>query len=162
MLTENGWSNSDHSYPQVLSSRVTLLSGGGLLLLATLAQWGLHQATLLSSMTGNVTPVVGGLLLMAAGVFQWTPLKYVCLKHCRTPLGYLMTHWREGHWGALIMGTNHGMFRLGCCSFLIALMFVAGVMNLIWMAGIATYILLEKVVPQGAIGNSVTWTAGKE
>jgi predicted metal-binding membrane protein len=132
----------------------------GFALLATLIQWGLHQASLLSSMMGNITPVLGGTLLIAAGVFQWTPFKYACLKHCRTPIGFMMAHWQEGRRGALGMGMHHGVFCLGCCWFLMGLMFVAGVMNLVWMAGIAAYILLEKVVPQSAWSNVVTWGAG--
>lgn len=132
----------------------------GFALVATLAQWGLHQGTLLSSMMGSVTPVLGGILLIAAGAFQWTPLKNVCLKHCRTPVGFMMSHWQEGGRGAFNMGIHHGIFCLGCCWFLMGLMFVAGVMSLVWMAAIAVYILLEKVVPQGAWGNVVTWAAG--
>ena len=71
---------------------------------ATLAQGGLHAATLLSPMMETTSPVLGGIILIAAGVFQFTPLKYACLSHCRTPLGYFMTEWREGRWGALVMG----------------------------------------------------------
>ena len=132
----------------------------GFALLATLAQWGLHQGALLSSMMGGVSPVLGGVILIAAGIFQWTPLKHVCLNHCRSPLDHLMAHWRNGSRGALVMGVEHGMFCLGCCCFLMGLMFVAGVMNLVWMAGIAAYILLEKLIPQRTWGNVVTWTVG--
>ena len=126
-----------------------LLIWGGFAAIATSAQWGLHQAALLSSMMGNATPVVAGLILIVAGAFQWTPLKYVCLKHCRTPMGFIMTEWREGPRGALTMGVRHGGFCLGCCWFLMGLMFVAGVMNLLWMAVVAAYILAEKVIPAG-------------
>ena len=116
---------------------------------ATFTQWGLHQATLMSSMMGNATPLLGGALLVIAGVFQFTPLKYVCLNHCRTPMSFIMTEWRDGERGALVMGVRHGAFCLGCCWFLMGLMFVAGVMNILWMAGIASYILIEKVAPAG-------------
>lgn len=129
-------------------------------LLATLSQWGLHQATIMSSMMGSVTPALGGMILITAGIFQWTPLKYVCINHCRTPMGFIMSGWRDGHAGALRMGLRHGMYCLGCCWFLMGLMFVAGVMNLLWMAAIAGYILLEKVVPTGARGNWLSWGTG--
>jgi predicted metal-binding membrane protein len=133
---------------------------GGFALFATLSQWGLHQATLMSTMMGSVTPALGGTLLIVAGVFQWTPLKYVCVNHCRTPMGFIMSEWREGHSGALGMGLRHGGYCLGCCWVLMGLMFVAGVMNLLWMAAIAAYILLEKVAPTGTRGNWFSWATG--
>ena len=126
-----------------------LLVWAGFSILATLAQWGLHSAALLSPMMVSTSPILGGLVLLAAGIFQWTPLKYTCLARCRSPLGFLMTDWREGHRGALIMGLRHGMYCVGCCWFLMALLFVAGVMNLLWVAAIAAFVLVEKVVPRG-------------
>ena len=121
----------------------------GFAALATLVQWGLHQAALVSSMMGKATPLVGGAILVVAGAFQWTPFKNACLKHCRTPLGFVMTEWRDGHLGALTMGLRHGSVCVGCCWFLMGLMFVAGVMNILWMATVAAYILVEKVIPAG-------------
>ncbi len=121
----------------------------GFATVATLVQWGLHQATLLSSTMGNVTPHLGGALLLIAGVYQWTPLKNACLGQCRTPIGFLLSEWRDGNSGAVVMGIRHGTSCLGCCWFLMVLMLVGGVMNLVWMAGVATYILAEKVVPAG-------------
>ena len=103
---------------------------------------------------------LGGALLLTAGIFQWSPLKYVCLSHCRSPLGFLMAEWRDGAGGALRMGLKHGGYCLGCCWLLMGLLFVLGVMNLLWMAGIAAYILVEKVVPPGRWGNWVSWAAG--
>jgi predicted metal-binding membrane protein len=123
----------------------------GFSVLATLAQWGLHEAALLSPMMASTSPILGGLLLLTAGVYQWTPLKYACLKHCRSPLGFLMTEWREGLRGTLIMGIRHGLYCTGCCGFLMALLFVAGVMNLLWVATISLFVLVEKVVPRGDI-----------
>jgi len=82
----------------------------------------------------STSPILGGLVLLAAGIFQWTPLKYTCLAHCRSPLGFLMTDWREGVVGAFLMGLRHGSYCLGCCGLLMALLFVAGVMNLMWLA----------------------------
>ena len=115
---------------------------------ATGGNWGLHQASLLSSMMGASTSgYLGGALLLAAGAFQWSPLKYACLKQCRTPMGFLMTSWREGHRGALRMGLEHGAYCLGCCWSLMLLLFVLGVMNLVWIAALAAFVLAEKVAP---------------
>jgi predicted metal-binding membrane protein len=128
-----------------------LLVWSGFSALATVAQWGLHTAALLSPMIVITSPLVGGLLLIAAGLFQWTPLKSTCLMQCRSPLGFLMTEWREGAWGALVMGFRHGSYCVGCCWVLMALLFVAGVMNLLWVAAIAALILVEKVLPRGEL-----------
>jgi predicted metal-binding membrane protein len=126
-----------------------VLVWSGFAALAALAQWGLHTATLLSPMMVSTSPFLGGTLLLAAGIYQWTPLKYVCLSHCRAPLVFLMSEWREGHRGALLMGLRHGLFCLGCCWILMGLLFVLGVMNLLWIAALAGFILLEKVAPRG-------------
>jgi len=123
---------------------------------ATLIQWGLHSASLLSPMMVGTSPILGGILLIAAGIFQWTPLKHACLAHCRGPLEFLSSDWREGNRGAFIMGLRHGTYCLGCCWFLMALLFVAGVMNLLWVAAIALFVLVEKVVPGGAMVGRVT------
>ena len=128
-----------------------LLVWGGFSIVATLAQWGLHSATLLSPMIVVTSPIVGGLVLMAAGSFQWTPLKSTCLRQCRSPLGFVMTEWREGTWGALVMGLRHGSYCVGCCWVFMALLFVAGVMNLLWVAVIAAFVLVEKVLPRGEL-----------
>jgi len=116
---------------------------------AALAQWGLNTASLLSPMMASTSPVLGGGLLMAAGVFQWSPIKYACLRHCRSPMGFIMTEWREGTRGALAMGLRHGAFCLGCCWVLMTLLFVLGVMNLLWIAALAAFVLIEKVAPAG-------------
>ena len=126
-----------------------VLVWAGFSAVATLAQWGLHTAALLSPMMVSTSPVLGGILLIAAGLFQWTPLKYACLSRCRSPLGFLMTEWRDGMRGALHMGLKHGAYCLGCCWMLMALLFVAGVMNILWVAAIAAFVLVEKVVPRG-------------
>jgi predicted metal-binding membrane protein len=128
-----------------------LLVWGGFSVVATLAQWGLHTAALLSPMMVSTSPMLGGLLLLAAGIFQWTPLKSTCLTQCRSPLGFLMTEWREGAWGALLMGLRHGRYCVGCCWVLMALLFVAGVMNLLWVAAMAAFVLVEKVLPHGQL-----------
>ena len=122
---------------------------------AALAQAGLHAAALLAPAMVATSPLLAGGLLVAAGVFQWTPLKRACLAACRSPLSFLMTGWREGSAGAFVMGLRHGLYCLGCCWVLMALLFVAGVMNLLWVAAIAAAILVEKVVPRGDLVGSV-------
>ena len=117
--------------------------------LATAAQWGLHAVSLLSPMMVSTSPVLGGILLLIAGIYQWTPLKHACLSKCRSPLGFVLNEWREGRWGAFLMGLKHGSYCTGCCWSLMALLFIAGVMNLLWVAAIAGFILLEKVAPAG-------------
>ena len=117
--------------------------------LATAAQWGLHTASLLSSIMVSTTPVLGGILLLVAGIYQLTPLKHACLSKCRSPLLFVLNEWREGRWGAFLMGLKHGSYCTGCCWHLMALLFVAGVMNLLWVAAIAGFILLEKMAPAG-------------
>ncbi len=128
-----------------------LLVWTGFSALATLAQWGLHSAALLSPMMVSTSSVMGGVLLLAAGIFQWTPLKNACLIHCRSPLAFLMSEWRDGKRGALLMGVKHGSYCVGCCWILMALLFVAGVMNLLWVASITAFVLIEKVVPRGEL-----------
>jgi predicted metal-binding membrane protein len=124
--------------------------------LAAVAQWALHARALLSPMMVSTSPLLGGALLIVAGAFQWTPLKNACLAHCRSPLSFLMTDWREGKWGAFVMGLKHGAYCTGCCWFLMALLFVAGVMNVWWIAIIAVLVLVEKVAPRGlALGKFV-------
>ncbi len=118
---------------------------------ATASQWGLEQAALLSPMMVSTSPYLGGALLIAAGIYQMTPLKQVCLHHCRSPVHFLSGHWRNGVGGAFRMGVDHGLFCLGCCWALMALLFVGGVMNLLWVAAIAIFVLIEKVVPRGAL-----------
>ena len=114
---------------------------------AVLAQWGLHEAGLLSPMMVTTSPVLGGALLMIAGGYQWSGLKDACLNKCRTPLGFLLSEWREGRLGVLIMGLRHAMYCTGCCWALMALLFVGGVMNLLWVSAIAAFVLVEKIVP---------------
>ncbi len=117
---------------------------------AALAQGALHQAALLSPAASVSNAWVGGAILIVVGIYQWTPLKRACLRHCQSPLGFLMTHWRDGGLGALQMGMRHGIYCLGCCWALMGLLFVAGVMNLAWVAALTLFVLLEKLGPAGA------------
>lgn len=126
-----------------------LLVWTGFSVLATMAQWALHEAALLSPRMVSTSSVLGGFLLVTAGAFQLTPLKRACLVRCRSPLTYLMSEWRSGHRGAFVMGVKHGVYCTGCCWMLMALLFVAGVMNLLWVAAIASFVLVEKAAPRG-------------
>ena len=117
--------------------------------IATGAQWGLEASGLLSGIMVGTSAVLGAGLLIAAGVWQLTPWKNACLRHCRSPIGFLSAHWRPGRTGAFRMGLVHGAFCLGCCWFLMALLFYGGVMNLYWIIGLALYILIEKLLPAG-------------
>jgi predicted metal-binding membrane protein len=92
---------------------------------------------------------LGGAILMAAGLWQMTPVKTVCLRHCRAPLSFLSSHWKPGHLGAFHMGLEHGAYCVGCCWFLMGLLFVGGIMNLYWIAGLAAFVLIEKTIPLG-------------
>jgi predicted metal-binding membrane protein len=114
-----------------------------------LAQWEFHKAALISAMMRTTNPILSGGLLLAAGIFQWTPLKRACLRGCRSPLTFLMSEWREGPAGAFRMGVRHGAYCLGCCWALMAVLFVVGVMNLLWVAAIALFVLAEKALPAG-------------
>ena len=129
----------------------------GFALVATLGNWGLHQASLLTSMMGGTSSgYLGGALLLTAGIFQWSQLKYVCLTHCRSPLSFLMSDWKDGTGGAFKMGLKHGRYCLGCCWILMALLFVLGVMNLVWIAALAAFVLAEKVIPAGTKISKIT------
>jgi predicted metal-binding membrane protein len=116
---------------------------------ATLVQWQLEAAELVSETMALASMAVAGSVLIAAGIYQWTPLKQACLRHCRSPLEFLLFHFRDGAAGALASGMRHGLFCLGCCWMLMALLFVGGVMNLTWIGGIALFVLIEKVLPWG-------------
>lgn len=117
--------------------------------LAAAVQMALHSAAILSSDMRASSSVVGGGILIAAGVYQWLPIKRSCLMRCRSPLAFLASEWREGSAGALVMGLRQGAFCVGCCVALMGLLFVAGVMNLLWVAAIAGVVFLEKLLPGG-------------
>jgi predicted metal-binding membrane protein len=122
----------------------TLFSAG-----ATMAQWGLQQKAMLSAMIAVASPRAAGVILVAAGAYQLSPWKGKCLMHCRSPLGFLLAHWRGGNAGAFRMGFGHGVYCLGCCWALMLVLFAVGVMNLVWVAGLSVLIFLEKVGPAG-------------
>jgi predicted metal-binding membrane protein len=124
-----------------------LLIWAGFGLVATFAQWGLERAGLLSIGAASTNARFGGVILLAAGLYQFTPVKSACLRLCQSPVLFLSRHWRPGATGALRMGLRHGAYCLGCCWFLMLLLFVAGVMSLVWVAGIALYVACEKLLP---------------
>ncbi|MBU1211290.1 MAG: DUF2182 domain-containing protein [Alphaproteobacteria bacterium] len=127
-----------------------LLAWFGFSLAATALQFGLEEAGLLHAMwMWSIDSIFTGTLLIAAGAYQLTPLKNVCLEQCRSPAQFLAENFTPGATGALRMGLKHGTFCLGCCWFLMALLFAGGLMNLVWIAGLAIYVLIEKVAPQG-------------
>jgi predicted metal-binding membrane protein len=109
----------------------------------------LSQMIALSMMMAVTSAVVGGSLLIAAGLYQMSPLKYACLRNCQTPLMFFARNWRKGALGALRMGLSHGLYCLGCCWVLMGLLFYGGVMELRWIVGLALYIAAEKLIPAG-------------
>ncbi len=119
---------------------------------AVAAHWALEASGLVSpKMMTLVATLPGGLVLIAAGVYQFTPLKAACLQHCRSPAKFLTERRRPGQRGAFAMGVEHGTYCLGCCWSLMALLFVGGVMNLYWIAGLTAFVAFEKLTPFGAI-----------
>jgi predicted metal-binding membrane protein len=121
----------------------------GFALVASGIQWVLHERALLSESMQTASRSISGMILVGAGIYQWLPVKQVCLHHCRSPLGMMSTEWREGTRGAVIMGLRHGTYCLGCCWLLMTLLFVVGVMNLLWIAAICLLVLIEKTLPRG-------------
>jgi predicted metal-binding membrane protein len=130
-----------------------LLTWVGFALVAAAAQWALQRTALLNPMMASASQVFGGIVLIAAGVYQWTPLKDICLAQCQSPLLFIQ---RQGGFhrdplGSLSLGARHGVYCVGCCWVLMALLFVGGVMNVLWIAAIAIFVLAEKIVPAGRL-----------
>jgi predicted metal-binding membrane protein len=121
----------------------------GFSLLATILQYALDAAGMLSETMAVANRLFAAAVLIAAGLYQWTPLKQVCLTRCRSPIELLIRYWRKGSLGAVGAGIQHGLFCLGCCWMLMALLFVGGLMNLAWIAAIALLVLIEKTLPWG-------------
>jgi predicted metal-binding membrane protein len=126
---------------------------------AAVAQWGLHQTALLSDSMSVLSPRIGAAVLIVAGAYQLSPWKNRCLAHCRTPLNFLIVHWRDGDVGAFEMGASHGVYCLGCCWALMCILFVVGVMNLAWVALLAAFVLIEKIAPYGSLVARVSGVA---
>jgi len=148
LLAANAPRSERHVIPPVL------LFGAGYLLvwvgfsaIATVTQWLLHAGALLSPAMAASSPRIAGAILIGAGLYQLTPLKNMCLTHCRSPIDFLMSHWRGGRAGPIRMGVHHGLYCLGCCWALMAVLFAVGVMNLLWVAGLTLLVLVEKMMP---------------
>ena len=125
----------------------------GFSLAATFAQWALERAALLTPMMESASAVLGGTVLIAAGIYQWSPVKEACLSYCQAPLTFIMRHggFRSDARGAFTLGLRHGLYCIGCCWALMLLLFVGGVMNVLWIAALAVLVLLEKVLPFGRL-----------
>lgn len=119
-------------------------------LLAVVIQWGLERLGAMSAMMSLSAAGLAGGLLIAAGLYQLTPLKAACLEHCRGPASFLAAHWRNGVLGAGRMGFVHGLYCIGCCAVLMGLLFVGGVMNLVWIAALTLFVAVEKLAPFGS------------
>ncbi len=141
--------------PTALFAAGYLLAWGGFSFAVALVQEGLERTTLLSpmDMTTN-SRLLGGLLFLAAGLYQFAPMKLACLRFCRSPLDFVVNHWRDGPGGALRMGLTHGLHCLGCCWILMLLLFAVGVMNLLWIAALAIVVLAEKLTAGPWIGRA--------
>jgi predicted metal-binding membrane protein len=125
-------------------------------LVATGLQFALDRAGLLSETMASGSVVLAALLLIAAGIYQWTPWKEACLRRCRSPIEFLTSYWRRGAFGPVRAGAWHGAFCLGCCWMLMALLFVGGLMNMFWIAGLALLVLIEKLFPFGRRVSQIT------
>lgn len=127
-----------------------LLVWGAFSFLATIFQALLEREGIVHPMKmWSLSETFSAVLLILAGIYQWTPLKEKCLRNCRSPVDFLTRNWREGPWGSLRMGLHHGAYCLGCCWFLMGLLFAGGVMNLYWITGLAIFVLVEKIMPTG-------------
>jgi predicted metal-binding membrane protein len=130
-----------------------LLVWSGFSLAATTAQWALERSDLLDARMAGNSRILGAIILIVAGVYQWTSMKERCLGECQAPLAFIQRQggFRSDARGALLLGLRHGAYCLGCCWMLMALLFVGGVMNLLWIAAIAIIVLAEKVLPSGRL-----------
>ncbi|MEO8314162.1 MAG: DUF2182 domain-containing protein [Pseudomonadota bacterium] len=127
-----------------------LLAWAAFSLFATLAQWLLESMAMMTSMMRAANNGIGAAVLIAAGIYQWLPLKNACLSKCRAPLSFIQGHggFQPGATGSLKLGFRHGLYCVGCCWLLMLLLFVGGVMNLLWIAGLAIFVLVEKLAPR--------------
>ena len=128
-----------------------LLAWAAFSLIATLLQALFHHLSFMSPTMESIHHIFAAMILLVTGIFQFTSFKKACLIHCQNPLDFVITKWKEGKCGALRMGVQHGLFCIGCCWLLMALLFVVGVMNLLWVAILALFVLLEKLI------NSSEW-----
>jgi predicted metal-binding membrane protein len=116
---------------------------------AAVSQWALQALDWVEPMNASTSAPLSGVLLVIAGAYQFTPLKKSCLANCRTPFAFLLGEWKPGVVGAFRMGLRHGLFCMGCCWAVMALLFVGGVMNLAWIAALSIVVAIEKMAPRG-------------
>jgi predicted metal-binding membrane protein len=141
--------------------RTTLFVGGyfivwGLFsIVAAAAQFLLFNAGWMSIEMTVTSGIAGGALFILAGLYEFSPLKSRCLAHCRSPIEWIPRHYRAGGLGAFRMGAEHGVYCAGCCWMLMLLLFVGGVMNLLWIATLAAVVLVEKLLPRGPIAGRI-------
>ena len=113
------------------------------------AHWALQAGGLMHMGMRLASAPLAGSVLIAAGAYQWSPLKARCVARCRSPLGFMLNEWREGTWGAFTMGLRYATWCVGCCWMLMAVLFVVGAMSVAWAAVIAIYVLAERLIPGG-------------
>jgi predicted metal-binding membrane protein len=140
--------DADATLPTALFATGYAAAWIGFSVLAAVGQISLAHASLLSPMLQSTSIAFSAAVLVAAGLFQFTGLKDACLAHCRTPLAFFIAEWRDGKAGAILLGLHHGRYCAGCCWALMAVMFVVGAMNLIYMAALAAFIMIEKLAPE--------------
>ena len=135
-----------------------LLTWMGFALVATFAQWALERGSWLTPKMAAASGVLSGIVLIVTGLYQWTPLKDACLRQCRTPLQFIQHHggFRPDAFGSLALGARHGAYCVGCCWVLMAILFVGGVMNVLWIVAVTIFVLVEKMVPVGRVISRVT------
>jgi predicted metal-binding membrane protein len=125
---------------------------------ATALQWGLGRLLILNPMMEASSRSVGGIFLLIAGIYQWTPLKQACLTTCQSPLAFVMRRFRSGSWGAFRMGMEHGAYCVGCCWALMLLLFAGGVMNLWVIAALTAFVAFEKLASYGVMSARISGT----
>lgn len=146
-----GRNDTDVAFPVAVFGLGYLVVWIGFSAIAALAQWVLHESTLLSPSMVMTNRMLAGATLIAAGVYQLSPAKNACLTQCQRPVDFLLANWRDGRVGSFSMGTRHGIYCVGCCWALMAVLFVVGVMNLAWVAGLAAFVLVEKFGRTGLV-----------
>lgn len=123
---------------------------------ATILQYYLHVEQLITPAMESDSYLLSGVILLIAGIYQWTPLKEACLKHCQMPMGYLVPRWRDGYVAALRLGAGHGLFCVGCCWALMLIMLAVGMMNMLWLLVLTLFIFFEKTLIPIDIGRTIT------
>lgn len=128
-----------------------LVIWSGFALMATMVQWLLQSWGLLTTMMQSSSDYLSAALFIAAGLYQFSPFKQMCLDYCRSPESFVLTEWRDGAVGAVVMGMRHGLFCMGCCVGLMVLLFAVAVMDLRWVAALTVLVTAEKLLPGGKV-----------